>query len=38
MDHGEAALQVIATDVAAPPEVQDAIRVGEGTVSVHGLA
>lgn len=34
---GEAALQVLATDVAVPPDVQDAIRSGEGIVSVHVL-
>jgi D-3-phosphoglycerate dehydrogenase len=37
-DRGEAALQVIATDVAVPPEVQDAIRAGDGVVSVHALS
>jgi D-3-phosphoglycerate dehydrogenase len=37
-DRGEAALQVIATDVAVPLEVQDAIRAGDGVVSVHGLS
>jgi D-3-phosphoglycerate dehydrogenase / 2-oxoglutarate reductase len=36
-DRGEAALQVIATDVAVPHEVQDAIRAGDGVVSVHAL-
>ncbi|MGH9227371.1 MAG: phosphoglycerate dehydrogenase [Acidimicrobiales bacterium] len=36
-DRGEAAVQVIATDVAVPSEVQDAIRAGDGVVSVHGL-
>jgi D-3-phosphoglycerate dehydrogenase len=36
-DRGEAAVQVIATDMAVPPEVQDAIRAGDGVVSVHGL-
>jgi D-3-phosphoglycerate dehydrogenase / 2-oxoglutarate reductase len=36
-DRGEAAVQVIATDVAVPPEVKDAIRAGDGVVSVHGL-
>jgi D-3-phosphoglycerate dehydrogenase len=35
---GEAAIQVIATDVAVPREVQDAIRAGDGVVSVHGLS
>jgi D-3-phosphoglycerate dehydrogenase len=34
-ERGEAALQVIATDRTVPPEVQDAIRAGEGIVSVH---
>jgi hypothetical protein len=29
---------VIATDVAVPPEVRDAIRAGDGVVSVHGLS
>jgi D-3-phosphoglycerate dehydrogenase / 2-oxoglutarate reductase len=37
-DRGEAALQVIATDVAVPPEVQAAIRAGDGVVSVHALS
>jgi D-3-phosphoglycerate dehydrogenase len=37
-DRGEAALQVIATNVAVPPEVQDAIRAGDGVVSVHALS
>src|SRR5262245_31087250 len=37
-DRGEAALQVIATDVAVPPEVQSAIRAGDGVVSVHALS
>jgi D-3-phosphoglycerate dehydrogenase / 2-oxoglutarate reductase len=37
-DRGEAALQVIATDVAVPAEVQDAIRAGDGVVSVHALS
>jgi D-3-phosphoglycerate dehydrogenase / 2-oxoglutarate reductase len=37
-DRGEAALQVIATDVAVSPEVQDAIRAGDGVVSVHALS
>jgi D-3-phosphoglycerate dehydrogenase / 2-oxoglutarate reductase len=36
-DRGEAAVQVIATDVAVPPEVKDAIRAGDGVVSVHAL-
>jgi D-3-phosphoglycerate dehydrogenase len=36
-DRGEAALQVIATDVAVPLEVRDAIRAGDGVVSVHAL-
>jgi D-3-phosphoglycerate dehydrogenase len=34
---GRAALQVLATDVAVPPEVLDQIRVGDGMVSVHAL-
>jgi D-3-phosphoglycerate dehydrogenase / 2-oxoglutarate reductase len=37
-DRGEAALQVIATDVAVPLEVRDAIRAGDGVVSVHALS
>ena len=37
-DRGQAALQVIATDVAVPAEVQDAIRTGDGVVSVHALS
>ncbi|HET6834440.1 MAG TPA: phosphoglycerate dehydrogenase [Acidimicrobiales bacterium] len=37
-DRGEAAVQVIATDVAVPPEVRDAIRAGDGVVSVHVLS
>jgi D-3-phosphoglycerate dehydrogenase / 2-oxoglutarate reductase len=37
-DRGEAALQVIATDVAVPLEVKDAIRAGDGVVSVHALS
>jgi D-3-phosphoglycerate dehydrogenase len=37
-ERGEAALQVIATDVQAPPEVRDAIRRGDGIVSVHSLS
>ncbi len=36
-DRGEAALQVLATDVAVPGEVQEAIRGGDGIVSVHAL-
>ena len=36
-NRGEAALQVIATDRSVPPEVQDAIRQGEGIVSVHAV-
>ena len=36
-ERGEAALQVIATDGAVPPEVTEAIRAGDGIVSVHGL-
>ena len=34
---GRAALQVLATDVVVPAEVQHAIRAGEGIVSVHML-
>jgi D-3-phosphoglycerate dehydrogenase / 2-oxoglutarate reductase len=34
---GRAALQVLATDVVVPPEVQDALRAGPGIVSVHML-
>ncbi len=34
-DRGEAALQVIATDRSVPGDVQDAIRKGDGIVSVH---
>jgi D-3-phosphoglycerate dehydrogenase / 2-oxoglutarate reductase len=37
-DRGQAALQVIATDRPVPPEVQDAIRRGDGIVSVHALS
>jgi D-3-phosphoglycerate dehydrogenase / 2-oxoglutarate reductase len=37
-DRGEAAVQVIATDVAVPAQVQDAIRAGDGVVSVHSLS
>jgi D-3-phosphoglycerate dehydrogenase len=36
-ERGEAALQVIATDVDVPDEVKDAIRAGDGIVSVHSL-
>ena len=36
-ERGEAALQVIATDGAVPPEVTEAIRAGDGIVSVHSL-
>jgi D-3-phosphoglycerate dehydrogenase / 2-oxoglutarate reductase len=36
-DRGEAALQVIATDLSVPGEVQDAIRKGPGIVSVHAI-
>ena len=36
-ERGEAALQVIATDRTVPPEVQDAIRKGDGIVSVHAV-
>jgi D-3-phosphoglycerate dehydrogenase len=35
---GEAALQVLATDVAVPTEVQDLIRAGDGIVSVHAFS
>jgi D-3-phosphoglycerate dehydrogenase / 2-oxoglutarate reductase len=35
---GEAALQVLATDVAVPDEVQAAILAGDGIVSVYNLA
>jgi D-3-phosphoglycerate dehydrogenase len=34
---GQAALQVLATDVVVPTEVQDALRSGDGIVSVHAL-
>lgn len=34
---GQAALQVLATDVAVPTEVQDSLRAGDGIVSVHAL-
>ncbi|HEX8804832.1 MAG TPA: phosphoglycerate dehydrogenase [Acidimicrobiales bacterium] len=34
---GRAALQVLATDVVVPTEVQQAIRAGDGIVSVHVL-
>ena len=37
-ERGEAALQVIATDVEVPPEVRKAIRAGDGIVSVHALS
>jgi D-3-phosphoglycerate dehydrogenase / 2-oxoglutarate reductase len=36
-ERGEAALQVLATDVAVPASVQEEIRRGEGIVSVHVL-
>lgn len=36
-ERGEAALQVLATDVAVPSEAQDEIRAGDGIVSVHAL-
>ncbi|MBN2621848.1 MAG: phosphoglycerate dehydrogenase [Acidimicrobiales bacterium] len=36
-ERGEAALQVIATDRSVPADVQDAIRAGDGIVSVHGI-
>jgi D-3-phosphoglycerate dehydrogenase / 2-oxoglutarate reductase len=36
-ERGEAALQVIATDRSVPVEVQDAIRGGDGIVSVHAV-
>jgi D-3-phosphoglycerate dehydrogenase len=35
---GRAALQVLATDVAVPPDVQDQIRAGDGIVSVHAVS
>ena len=34
---GQAALQVLATDVAVPAEVQEKLRAGAGIVSVHAL-
>jgi D-3-phosphoglycerate dehydrogenase len=34
---GQAALQVLATDVAVPTEVQSQLRAGDGIVSVHAL-
>ncbi|HEX6238569.1 MAG TPA: phosphoglycerate dehydrogenase [Acidimicrobiales bacterium] len=37
-ERGEAALQVLATDVAVPEEVRSAIVAGDGIVSVHSLA
>lgn len=37
-ERGEAALQVLATDVAVPDEVRSAIAAGDGIVSVHSLA
>lgn len=37
-DRGEAALQVLSTDVAVPGEVQDKIRAGAGIVSVHAMS
>ena len=36
-ERGEAALQVIATDRTVPPDVQGAIRKGDGIVSVHAV-
>jgi D-3-phosphoglycerate dehydrogenase / 2-oxoglutarate reductase len=36
-DRGQAAMQVLATDVAVPDEVQDTIRAGDGIVTVHAL-
>jgi D-3-phosphoglycerate dehydrogenase / 2-oxoglutarate reductase len=36
-ERGEAALQVLATDVAVPVEVREAIAGGDGIVSVHTL-
>jgi D-3-phosphoglycerate dehydrogenase / 2-oxoglutarate reductase len=36
-ERGEAALQVIATDVSVPAEVRDIIRAGDGIVSVHAV-
>jgi D-3-phosphoglycerate dehydrogenase len=34
---GRAALQVLATDVVVPPDTQQALRAGDGIVSVHML-
>ena len=34
---GQAAVQVLATDVAVPTEVQQDLRQGDGIVSVHAL-
>jgi D-3-phosphoglycerate dehydrogenase len=34
---GRAALQVLATDDVVPPEIQEALRAGDGIVSVHVL-
>ncbi|HMG42375.1 MAG TPA: phosphoglycerate dehydrogenase [Acidimicrobiales bacterium] len=34
---GQAALQVLATDVAVPSEVQEKLRAGDGIVTVHAL-
>jgi D-3-phosphoglycerate dehydrogenase len=36
-ERGEAAVQVLATDVAVPADVQEAIRGGDGITSVHAL-
>jgi D-3-phosphoglycerate dehydrogenase / 2-oxoglutarate reductase len=36
-ERGEAALQVLATDVEVPAEVQDTIRKGDGILSVYSL-
>ncbi|HEY3000209.1 MAG TPA: phosphoglycerate dehydrogenase, partial [Acidimicrobiales bacterium] len=36
-ERGEAALQVIATDRSVPGDVQDAIRKGDGIISVHAI-
>jgi D-3-phosphoglycerate dehydrogenase len=37
-ERGRASLQVLATDVAVPTEVQDLIRAGDGIVSVHAFS
>jgi len=36
-ERGEAAVQVLATDVSVPADVQEAIRGGDGITSVHAL-